>query len=180
MTKYTPGEHSCDRCVYWRHAEARDGLCRLLAPWAGDEPNAVAHWVRLRGRKIFAVLFKPRTTSRRGVSFPARSAAIGSMSRVESRRLISPTSCQPGGAVPGIASAIRHAPPRSLASQGALARDARERRMLRGCGKTRAMSAMFHAEGVSDEPSKRGDRKCQFHQCGEHRGPGSFIQTTTR
>ena len=48
MTKYAPGEPRCDKCVFWRHAEARDGLCRLLAPWAGDEPNAVAHWVRTK------------------------------------------------------------------------------------------------------------------------------------
>ena len=38
----------CDECAYWRHGLAPDGLCRLLAPLPGDEPNVPAHWVRTR------------------------------------------------------------------------------------------------------------------------------------
>lgn len=39
----------CEECAYWRHAEAPDGHCRLLAPFAGDyESNVPAHWARTR------------------------------------------------------------------------------------------------------------------------------------
>jgi hypothetical protein len=48
MTKYAPAELSCDKCVFWRHAEAMDGICRLLAPRPGVEPNPPAHWGRTR------------------------------------------------------------------------------------------------------------------------------------
>jgi len=48
MTERAPAQLRCDECAYWRHAEARDGHCRLLAPYPGTDPNLPAHWGRTK------------------------------------------------------------------------------------------------------------------------------------
>lgn len=48
MTDHTHRGPICGDCAFWRHNEAKDGHCRLLAPWPCADPNIPAHWARTR------------------------------------------------------------------------------------------------------------------------------------